>query len=107
MEMENVIEIEVEAENSSPQGLSAYEVYLKNGGTFSEEEWLVSLKGEKGDTGATGPQGEQGLQGEPGPIGPQGPKGDTGEKGENGGVSEEYVNNAIAEAIGQVLEASY
>lgn len=51
MEIENVIEIEVEAQSSAPQGLSAYEIYLQSGGTLSEEEWLESLRGE------TGPQG--------------------------------------------------
>ena len=33
-----------------PQGLSAYQIYLANGGTLSETEWLKSLKGEKGDS---------------------------------------------------------
>ena len=40
-----------------PKGLSAYEIYVKNGGTLSETEWLASLKGdagEKGDKGDTG-----------------------------------------------------
>ena len=32
------------------QGLSAYEVYVKNGGTLSETEWLESLKGTGGVT---------------------------------------------------------
>lgn len=74
MEIENVIDIEVDAEQAK-QGLSAYEVYLANGGTLSEEEWLESLKGitptigENGnwflgdlDTGlpSKGPQGEPG-----------------------------------------------
>jgi hypothetical protein len=45
------------------EGLSAYEVYLKNGGTLSEVEWLDSLKGEQGKDGATGPQGEKGQDG--------------------------------------------
>lgn len=53
MEMENVVEIEVEVEEGK-QGLSAYEIYLNSGGTLSEEEWLLSLKGEKGDTGENG-----------------------------------------------------
>lgn len=30
------------------QGLSAYEIYVKNGGTLSEEEWLKSLQGSNG-----------------------------------------------------------
>lgn len=30
-------------------GESAYETYLRLGGTLTEAEWLLSLKGEKGD----------------------------------------------------------
>lgn len=124
MEMEKVIEIEVEAQESAPQGLSAYELYLNNGGTLSETEWLVSLKGEKGDigpkgdkgdtgeqgpqgekgekgdtgeTGPQGPQGERGLQGEQGPQGIQGPQGEKGEKGATGGVSLEDVTAITGE----------
>ena len=59
MELENVAaEIEVEMQESGPPGeqgppgLSAYEVYLVNGGTLSEKEWLESLKGEPGPPGA-------------------------------------------------------
>lgn len=58
-------------------------------------------RGEKGEIGEQGPQGPQGEQG---PIGPQGPQGETGPAG---GVSEEYVNNAIAEAIRNVLAGEY
>lgn len=54
------------------QGLSAYQVAVQHGFEGTEDEWLISLKGEKGD------QGERGLQGPQGQIGPQGPKGDTG-----------------------------
>lgn len=80
-------------------GLSAYEVWLSQGNTGTEAEYLLSLKGEKGDTGATGPQGPQGLQGlqgekgatgatgatgAQGPQGVQGPKGDKGDTGATG-----------------------
>lgn len=34
-------------------------------------------------------------------------RGEQGEKGETGGVSEEYVNNAIKKAIGNALEGEY
>ena len=54
------------------QGLSAYQVAVQHGFKGTEDEWLISLKGEKGEQGI---QGIQGPQGEPGP---QGPKGDTG-----------------------------
>lgn len=84
------------------QGLSAYQVAVQHGFEGTEDEWLISLKGDKGETGpkgdkgdtgekgATGERGPQGLQGEKGlqgiqgiqgpqgEPGPQGPKGDTG-----------------------------
>lgn len=69
MELENVAEIEVELQESGPAGeqgppgLSAYEVYLVNGGTLSEKEWLESLKGETGTTGADGKDGVDGKDG--------------------------------------------
>ena len=52
---------------SGPQGkdgLSAYEVAVKNGYIGTEEEWLINLKGEKGDQGQQGIQGEKGDKGE-------------------------------------------
>lgn len=51
------------------QGLSAYQVAVQHGFEGTEDEWLISLKGEQGIQGIQGPQGEPG---------PQGPKGDTG-----------------------------
>ena len=48
------------------QGLSAYQVAVQHGFEGTEDEWLISLKGEKGETG------------------PKGDKGDTGEKGATG-----------------------
>ena len=93
------------------QGLSAYQVAVQHGFKGTEDEWLISLKGEKGETGpkgdkgdtgekgATGERGPQGLQGErglqgvqgeqgepgiQGPIGPKGEKGDQGERGPQG-----------------------
>ena len=90
------------------QGLSAYQVAVQHGFEGTEDEWLISLKGEKGETGpkgdkgdtgekgATGERGPQGLQGErglqgvqgekgePGIQGPVGPKGEQGEQGIQG-----------------------
>lgn len=58
MELENVVEIEIdEIDKVGPKGDSAYEVYLKNGGTLSEKEWLESLKGQQGEKGEKGDTG--------------------------------------------------
>lgn len=35
----------------SENGKSAYEIAIKNGFIGTEQEWLLSLKGDKGDTG--------------------------------------------------------
>ena len=42
-------------------GLSAYEIWLSQGNTGSEADFLESLQGEKGDTGATGATGADGY----------------------------------------------
>ena len=125
MDIENVVEMDVNIENNEenidvdiseagPQGLSAYEIYTKQGGTLTETEWLESLKGQNGitpnitigttqtlDAGSnatvqkTGttlnpvfsfgiPQGIQGVQGKKGDTGAKGDKGDKGEKGDTG-----------------------
>lgn len=92
-------------------GKSAYQIWLDNGNTGSEAEFLESLKGpkgadgiigkdgatgpkgdkgekgdkgDKGDTGAQGPMGAQGLRGEVGAKGDTGERGPQGEKGEQG-----------------------
>ena len=80
-------------------GKSAYQIWLDNGNTGSEAEFLESLKGPKGadgiigkdgatgpkgDTGAQGPMGAQGLRGEVGAKGDTGERGPQGEKGEQG-----------------------
>ena len=51
VDIEDVVELEVDVEQIGPRGLSVYEVYLQNGGTLSEIEWLSSLKGETGNSG--------------------------------------------------------
>lgn len=108
MDFENIIEIDVDAEQGGRQGLSTYELYLNNGGTLSETEWLASLKGE---TGPQGIQGERGPKGDTGERGPQGPQGIPGEKGETGpagsGVTLEEVQELIDTAIGSALGGSY
>lgn len=51
IDIEEIVELEVDVEQIGPRGLSAYEVYMQNGGTLSEVEWLSSLKGETGNSG--------------------------------------------------------
>ena len=103
MEIENVIEIETEVEevigievdaSEAKEGLSAYEVYLKNGGILSETKWLESLKGEPGSNGYNGSDGksvyeiwlEQGNEGTEEDFlnSLKGDPGEQGIKGENG-----------------------
>ena len=55
--------IEVETQLAGPQGLSAYEVYVKDGGELTEEQWLASLKGETGAPGQPGRDGVDGTDG--------------------------------------------
>lgn len=61
VDVENEIDIEVDVEQAGPQGkdgLSAYDIYVKNGGILTESEWLASLKGETGKDGKTPVLGE-------------------------------------------------
>lgn len=46
----DISEIYGHLENATLQGMSAYEVAVKNGYTGTEAEWLASLKGETGET---------------------------------------------------------
>lgn len=100
MELEAVAELEVEMEQIGPQGYSAYEVYVQNGGTLSETEWLASLKGKDGQNGSDGLNGTNGQDGITPTIGDNGNwylgntdtgKPSRGEKGDTGGVSLEEV----------------
>lgn len=47
-------DFEIEIEKATPQGLSAYEIARQHGYIGTEEEWLLSLKGEKGEKGNDG-----------------------------------------------------
>ena len=69
-------------EHSGTPGKSAYEIWLDEGNSGTEQDFLNSLKGPKGDPG--GPPGPTGPQGPEGPMGPTGPKGDPGEQGPKG-----------------------
>lgn len=65
-------------------GKSAYELWLDDGNTGSEDDFLASLKGEKGDKGDTGAQGVKGDTGAQGAQGTQGVQGIQGVKGDDG-----------------------
>ena len=45
-------------------GESSYEIAVKNGYVGTEEEWLLSLKGENGEKGEKGDKGDKGDPGE-------------------------------------------
>ncbi|MFZ9055506.1 MAG: hypothetical protein ACO2ZL_06840, partial [Flavobacteriales bacterium] len=68
----------------SIQGDGVYDVWLAEGNTGTEADFLASLTGATGAVGPMGPQGPQGIQGEQGPQGIQGPQGPTGETGLQG-----------------------
>ncbi len=101
-------------------GKSAYEIWLDNGYSGTETDFLNWLKGdtgstgsqgstgntgpqgpqgEKGDTGLQGPKGDKGDTGETGPQGEQGPKGDTGDKGQDGTNGKDGINGLSAYEI--------
>ena len=65
-------------------GKSAYQIWLDNGYTGTQADFLAWLKGEAGEKGDKGDQGEVGPQGEAGAQGPQGEKGEQGETGAQG-----------------------
>lgn len=56
-------------------GKSAYDIWLEQGNTGTEQDFLDSLKGAKGDQGDQGIQGPKGDQGDQGIQGPKGDKG--------------------------------
>lgn len=64
VDVENEVNLEGEVEQTGPRGkdgLSAYEIYVKNGGILTEIEWLASLKGQPGEPGQNGIDGVDGY----------------------------------------------
>lgn len=53
----------------SKDGLSAYEIAVKNGFVGTEIEWLESLKGDAGESGVNGTDGKDGTNGQDGEDG--------------------------------------
>ena len=67
--------LEADIYPAGPRGLSAYEIYKKEGGQLSEEEWLKSLNGL---TPTIGENGNWFLGTVDTGLPSRGPKGDTG-----------------------------
>ena len=77
------------------QGLSAYQVAVQHGFKGTEDEWLISLKGEKGETGPKGDKGDTGEKGATGERGPQGLQGERGLQGVQGEKGEQGIQGAV------------
>ncbi|MDG4976101.1 hypothetical protein [Lactococcus lactis] len=68
-------------------GISTYDLWLSQGNTGTEQDFIDSLRGADGlagPIGATGPQGATGATGTQGTQGIKGDKGDTGTSGQDG-----------------------
>lgn len=77
------------------QGLSAYQVAVQHGFEGTEDEWLISLKGEKGETGPKGDKGDTGEKGATGERGPQGLQGERGLQGVQGEKGESGIQGPV------------
>lgn len=77
------------------QGLSAYQVAVQHGFEGTEDEWLISLKGEKGETGPKGDKGDTGEKGATGERGPQGLQGERGLQGVQGEQGEQGIQGPV------------
>lgn len=77
------------------QGLSAYQVAVQHDFEGTEDEWLISLKGEKGETGPKGDKGDTGEKGATGERGPQGLQGERGLQGVQGEKGEQGIQGPV------------
>lgn len=77
------------------QGLSAYQVAVQHGFEGTEDEWLISLKGDKGETGPKGDKGDTGEKGATGERGPQGLQGERGLQGVQGEKGEQGIQGPV------------
>ena len=87
---------------SGQDGKSAYQIWLDEGHTGTESDFLADIKGAKGDTVATGPAGAAGAAGATGPQGPAGPTGPQGPKGDPGDSSQYELPTANASRLGGI-----
>ena len=98
IDVEKEVNLKVDVVQSGPKGkdgLSAYEVYVKNGGTLSEIEWLASLKGQTGEPGQNGTDGYTPVKGT-----------DYWTEEEKNEIKS-YCDSLITGAIGGALNGSY
>ena len=101
IDLEKEVNLEVDVVQSGPKGkdgLSAYEVYVKNGGILTETEWLASLKGQTGEPGQNGTDGLDGYT----PV-----KGTDYWTEEDKNEIKSYCDSLITVAIGGALNGSY
>lgn len=96
--VQNGITKKVAAKLLASNGESAYDIWIKNGGAGTEEDFLLSLKGISGPKGEAGPQGPQGERG------PVGPKGEAGIVDTKNFYTKEEVDDIIKTIISR-LEA--
>ncbi len=75
---------EIQAGVNGKDGLSAYEIAVKNGFVGTVSEWLESLKGSDGLPGKDGINGTDGVDGKDGADGRNGVDGRDGRDGKNG-----------------------
>lgn len=79
-------------------GKSAYEIWLGNGHSGTQADFLNWIKGEKGE------QGQQGTNGQDGINGKDGQDGENGEDGQNGKSAYEIFKDYYPDYTGSELE---
>lgn len=75
-------------------GKSAYQIWLDNGNTGTEADFLNDLVGPQGPTGSNGTDGQNGRDGATGPTGSAGPTGPTGADGQRGATGSDGEKGA-------------
>lgn len=73
-------------------GLSAYQIWLNQGNTGTQAQFIASLQGAIGAQGPQGIAGTNGINGIDGAVGPQGPIGLTGATGPQGIAGTNGIN---------------
>lgn len=89
-----------------PAGKSAYELWLDQGNTGTEADFLASLSGATGPQGPAGATGPAGPSGPAGAIGPQGPAGADGAPGAAGPQGPAGPQGTGLTVIGSVADST-